>query len=75
MEPRVQPYLDDVKAGDLFSTVFSARVSPAHIIIIRPHDCAPSARVHAQALPIAYVQPVEASRAATPPRGQLSVCL
>ena len=31
MEPRVQPYLGDVRAGDLFSTVLSARVSPAHI--------------------------------------------
>eukprot|EP00959_Pyramimonas_sp_CCMP1952_P026983 566669-Pyramimonas_sp.AAC.1 len=73
MEPRVQPYFG-VRAGYFFSTVFSARVSPAHIIIIRSHDCSSSARVHAQALPIASAQLVEASGPATPPRGQLSVC-
>ena len=47
MEPRVQPYLGDVRAGYFFSTVLSARVSPADVIIVIPHDCATSARVHA----------------------------
>ena len=47
MEPRVQPYLGDVEAGYFFSTVLSARVSPADVIVVIPHDCATNARVHA----------------------------
>ena len=75
MEPRVQPQLGDVIARYFFSTVLSARVSPADVIIVIPHDCATSARVHAWALPIASAQTVESSSTATPLRGQLSVCL
>jgi hypothetical protein len=75
MEPRIQTDLLDVGARYFLPPMVRPQVALASVIPTAPHDCASSARVHAQGLPILLAQLIEPSSTTTLPCGQIPVRL